>query len=224
MTSAPAVYCDGCAGQVSPEHLANRIRRLELASRFRPVHIHVLFIAEAPPPRLEDYFYYAGEGEKSKQGLSRVLFDELMAGVGIEMGQGTDRDEESCLLAFQKRSLFLADSLECPLEDIAAGFREGVKPDPQALADRFGPTLALRIHNSYKPKHLVLISLRNRFLIPLLQQAGLAERLLLYHSLPLPFPHPDNPAGQMIFREGMEHMLNQAGMPVTPGATPAQGV
>ncbi len=210
MSSAPTVYCDGCGGQVSPEHVANRIRRLELASRYRPIHIHILFLAEAPPPSLENYFYYPGKGDQAKHGLSRVLFDELMTSVGIGVGDRTARDEESCLLTFQKRNLFLADSLECPVEDVVPGFREGVKADPQALSHRFGPTLVLRIQNSYKPRYIVLLSKRTRFLIPSLQQAGLGERLLLYNNLPLPFPHPHNPASQTLFRAGMEHVLKQA--------------
>ncbi len=217
MSPAAAVYCDGCGGQVSPEHLANRMRRLELASRYRPIHIHILFVAEAPPPDLKNYFYYAGKGEHAKRGLSRILFDELMRSVAIDVREGTERDEESCLLMFQKRNLFLADALECPVEDVVPGFREGVKADPQALSHRFGPALVLRIQNSYKPKHVVLVSKRTRFLIPSLQQAGLGERLLLYNALPLPFPHPNNPAAKMLFRTGMDFVLKQAAGLPAPG-------
>ncbi len=217
MSSAPTVHCDGCGGEVSPDHVANRIQRLELASRYRPIHIQILFVAEAPPSALENYFYYPGKGEHTKRGLSRVLFDELMTSLGIGVRHGADRDEESCLLAFQKRSFFLADSLECPVEDVVPGFREGVKADPQALSHRFGPTLALRIRNSYKPKYIVLLSKRTRFLMPSLQQAGLGERLLLSNNLPLPFPHPHNPAAQMVFRAGMEEVLKKAAAVATGG-------
>jgi len=216
MSSAPAVYCDGCGGQVIPEHLANRMRRLELASRFRPIHIHILFVAEAPPPDLENYFYSAGKGKPAKHGLSRVLFDELIGSLAIDVREGAERDEESCLLMFQKRNFFLADALECPVEDVVPGFRDGAKADQQALSHRFGPALALRIRNSYKPKHVVLLSKRTRFLIPLLEAAGLGERLLLYNALPLPFPHPNNPAAQMLFRTGMEHVLKKAATPPAP--------
>jgi hypothetical protein len=49
--------CDGCGMEVGAEHIRARIERLELATRFRPVHIHTLLLGDAPPERAEDYFY-----------------------------------------------------------------------------------------------------------------------------------------------------------------------
>lgn len=49
--------CDGCRTTVEPEHIRQRIERLELATRYRPVHIQTLLIGDAPPERAEDYFY-----------------------------------------------------------------------------------------------------------------------------------------------------------------------
>jgi hypothetical protein len=77
------ILCDGCGQPASEEHFARRIRRLELATRFRPIHIQILFLAEAPPPRLENYFYSPNDNRDSRTGLSHVLFDELMRGLGI---------------------------------------------------------------------------------------------------------------------------------------------
>lgn len=48
--------CDGCGVQADGDHIRRRIERLELATRFRPIHIHVLLVDAAPPSRLEDYF------------------------------------------------------------------------------------------------------------------------------------------------------------------------
>jgi hypothetical protein len=49
--------CDGCGLTVDAEHIRQRIERLELATRYRPVHIQMLLVGAAPPERPEDYFY-----------------------------------------------------------------------------------------------------------------------------------------------------------------------
>jgi hypothetical protein len=49
--------CDGCGATVDAEHIRERIERLELATRYRPVHIQTLLIGVAPPSKKEDYFY-----------------------------------------------------------------------------------------------------------------------------------------------------------------------
>ncbi len=49
--------CDGCGMQADDAHIRRRIERLELATRFRPIHIQALLIDAAPPSRSEDYFY-----------------------------------------------------------------------------------------------------------------------------------------------------------------------
>ena len=205
-----ALLCDGCGQPATPEHIARRLRRLELATRFRPIHIAVLFLAEAPPPRLEDYFYHCGEGSAGpsaeRSGLSRVLFESLLEGVGISPAEG--KGDEARLSEFQKRGFFLADLLECPVEEIMPGLHEGAaQASAVELAHRFGPTIVKRIRFSYKPRHVVLLTNRTRHLIPILQQAGLGDRLLLYQALPLPFPHPQNPSAEAQFRAGLAEVL-----------------
>jgi hypothetical protein len=39
-----AILCDGCGQPATPEHIAERIHRLELATRYRPIHIQVLWL------------------------------------------------------------------------------------------------------------------------------------------------------------------------------------
>lgn len=205
-----AVHCDGCGQPATAEHIARRLQRLELATRFRPIHIGILFLAEAPPARIEDYFYYPAEDRAVRIGLSRVLFDSLMQGVGIAgpHGAGGEKTDAACLAEFQRRGFFLADSLECPVEEIVPGLREGTaRANAFELAHRYGPTIVKRIQLSYKSKHVVLLSTRTRHLIPILQKAGLGDRLLLYQGLPLHFPHPHNPAAQAQFRAGMAEVL-----------------
>lgn len=201
--------CDGCGLPASDEHVARRLKRLELATRFRPVHISILFLAEAPPFLLENYFYRPAEERAERGGLSRILFDELMSGVGIAP---EGQSEASCLAEFQRGGFFLADSLECPVEEIVPGVKEGTaRANALDLAHRYGPTVAKRILYSYKPRHVVLLSTRTRHLIPFLQQAGLSDRLLFYQGLPLHFPHPHNPAAQAQFRAGLAEVLRRAG-------------
>ncbi len=198
--------CDGCGQPAGDDHIARRIRRLELATRFRPVHILVLFLAEAPPPRLEDYFYFPSS---DRSGLSRVLFDKLMQGVGI--AEGPTNHDQACLAEFQKRGFFLADCLECPVEEIVPGVRERTaRANPFELARRYGPAIVQRVQFSYKPRHIVLLSTRTRHVIPILQQAGLRDRVLLYQGLPLHFPHPHNPAAQAQFRLGLAELLAES--------------
>jgi len=205
------ILCDGCGLPATPEHIARRLRRLELATRFRPIHISILFLAEAPPPRIEDHFYYLSGDDSARAGLSRVLFDSLMQGLGIAPPAGTDagKADEACLAEFQKRGYFLADSLECPAEEIVPGLGT-TRANALDLADRYGPTIVKRIQFSYKPRHIVLLSTRTRHLIALLRQAGLGDRVLLYQDLPLHFPHPHNPAAQAQFRAGLADTLARA--------------
>ena len=215
------LICDGCGLPASDEHITRRLLRLEMATRFRPVHIQLLFLAEAPPPRLEDYFYWIGESPTGgRGGLSRVLFDELMHGLAIstEPGSGPTpihRDDEACLAEFQKRGCYLADCLECPVEDIVPGVRERTaRANPSELAHRYAEAIIQRIQQSYKPRQVVLISTRTRHLIPIFESrsADLRERLLLYRGLPLHFPHPQNPAAQAEFRAGLADVLARARM------------
>jgi hypothetical protein len=208
-----AVLCDGCGQPATSEHIARRLRRLELATRFRPIHIGILFMAEAPPPHMEDYFYYCGEGSAGQSSvrsdLSRILFESLMQGVGIS--QETGRVYQACLGDFQRGGFFLADAVECPVEEIVPGLGEGTAhADEFELAHRYAPTIVKRLRFSYKPKHIVLLSMRTRHLIPILQQAGLGDRLLLHQGLPLHFPYPDEPAAYAQFRAGLAEVLSVA--------------
>jgi hypothetical protein len=209
--SFPLPLCDGCGLPADGAHITRRIQRLELATRFRPIHIQLLFLGEAPPPRIEDYFYFANEDTATRHGLSRVLFEELMHGVGITLAEG--KGEAALLGEFQRRGFFLADCLECPVEEIVPGVREGrVRANAFELSQRFGPQVALRVAQSYKPKYVVPISVRTRHILPFLRRSGLGDNLLLYQDLPLHFPHPHNPAAVTQFRAGLADVAVRAGI------------
>ncbi len=74
--------CDSCGAQVDDAHIRQRIERLELATRFRPVHISVLLIDAAPPVRFEDYFYRATSNRAERSPTSREYFDALVKCAG----------------------------------------------------------------------------------------------------------------------------------------------
>jgi hypothetical protein len=80
------VICDGCGLTVDAEHIRQRIERLELATRYRPVHIHTLLIGAAPPARTADYFY---SSEKEATELQRAGF-YLVYAVECPLGERAD--------------------------------------------------------------------------------------------------------------------------------------
>ena len=74
MTNLPnPLPCDGCGLPASPEHISLRVRRLELATQFRPVHIGVLFLVLAPPASEQDDFY----GAAASKGFADPFLDAL---------------------------------------------------------------------------------------------------------------------------------------------------
>ncbi len=117
--------CDGCGLPASPEHIAARMERLELVTRFRPIHIHLLFVAFDPMPRLEDDFYKPPE--------SRDFFDSFLSAMNISpdaegrgphpetadissQAESTGRDAgPAMLLEFQRRGYYLTYLSECPV-------------------------------------------------------------------------------------------------------------
>jgi len=174
------IACDGC-GVVVPfaddRHIRERIERLELATRFRPVHIQILILDAAPPARPEDYFYRVAKDRSIRSARWRSYFDELASSSDTLPGSGME--EGAALDGFQRRGLFLAYLVECPVPG-SADFAAAIK--------RTAPTLLKRLHSSYRPKRVALLSQSLQGLIPVLQEAGWGDRLLLDEGKPLPDP------------------------------------
>ncbi len=169
--------CDGCGIPADDAHIRRRIQRLELATRFRPIHIQVLLIDAAPPSRTEDYFYNPCVNREGRSKTSRHYFDEIVKCSGF--APDSEIAEESALAEFQHRGFYLAHAVECPIEP------------PDALAasiERAGPVLIRRIEKSYKPKYVALLSASLIKVIPLFEQTELRERLLLNHGEPFSSP------------------------------------
>jgi len=191
--------CDGCGTTVDDAHVRRRIERLELLTRFRPVHIQVLFLEAAPPVRMEDYFYRAAADRSVRSLPAQMFFDELAKCAGFT--PGSDIKEEAVLAEFQRRGLLLAWAVECPLEE---------QPDPDAALNRFSPTLLKRIQMSYKPKRLVPIGQRIAEIVPFLELSGFGERMVLSDGGPFVDPFLGDPQNQAEFGTALGDRLTRA--------------
>lgn len=138
-TAAGQHLCDGCGETVAPEHVRDRIARLEWATRFRPIHINALLLAAAPPASLDDFFYGPAWPRQEGNWSDRFTRALLLSVAGTL--QGTLKD--AALANFQRHGLFLAYASECP--------RAG--PDVPQLTG----VLLRRILFSYRPKHVILL-------------------------------------------------------------------
>ncbi|MGH9746538.1 MAG: hypothetical protein ACRD59_10580 [Candidatus Acidiferrales bacterium] len=159
--------CDGCGGPADEGHIRARIERLELATRFRPIHIQVLLLGDAPPVPESDYFYRllragAGRSDRGKEFLAEVL---IAAGIPRDAGLS----EEGALTEFQRRGFYLAEAIECP---VAPG------DDLLARVQKAAPTLVKRIEFSYRPKHVAAIGEAVKRLVPSLASSPIADRFV----------------------------------------------
>lgn len=172
------IRCDGCGVVAAPKHLRSRVERLELATRFRPIHIDTLILYPAPPQRAEDYFYRPAQSREERSASSRAFFDAMLSAAGINLADA--KSEEALLAEFQRAGFFLTECCECPVEDGGVSTKD--------LAVRMAPSLLRRVQFSYKPKHILVLSSELAPLIPLFRQAGLAENVLPREGKPLDIP------------------------------------
>jgi len=169
MNSA-SILCDGCGLPASPGHIAARLARLELATRFRPIHIDTLFVALQPMPRLEDDFYRPADSRNSFDAFLSALDILPVARTPGREGNGREADI-SRLLEFQRRGYYLAYLSECPLplEEDANMAR--------ACVARLASTLIKRIRFNYKPKHIAALGTELDPLIEIFREAGMSPLL-----------------------------------------------
>ena len=191
--------CDGCGSTVDEAHIRRRIERLELATRFRPIHIQVLLLDAAPPARVEDYFYRAAPDGSARSLASRMFFDELAKCAGHSASG--ELNEEAVLTEFQRRGFFLAYGVECPLEEVS---------DPGQALNRLGPTVVRRIQSSYKPKFVAPLGQAMAELIPLLELSGLSDRMILNDGGPFVDPFLGDPQNQAEFGTALGDRLTSA--------------
>ena len=158
--------------------MRRRVERLELATRFRPIHIDTLILYPAPPQRAEDYFYRPAHSREERSASSRAFFEGVLAAAGINLAGG--KSEETLLAEFQRAGIFVAECCECPMDATATSSED--------LAVPMAPSLLRRVQFSYKPKRILVLSSELAPLIPLFRQAGLGENLLLREGEPIAIP------------------------------------
>ena len=139
---AEKIVCDGCGLRTTSEHIARRLRRLELATRYRPIHIQAVFLGAQSPAEESAFLYGAGEGFTDEAAA-------LLRALRIEFA---DRDHESVLNEFQRNGFFLTHVLECVPEGLGTGVAEA-----ELLRKRL-PTVIRKIRGSLKPKRVVVIA------------------------------------------------------------------
>ena len=165
------IVCDGCGELADGRHIQQRIERLELATRFRPIHIQVLMLDAGASARPEDYFYRLGADGSPRSPEGRSYFQDLTGGLGWaadEADEPNDR-EEAALEGFQRRGLFVAYAVECPVQDNLrlAG----------AVTARI-PIMLQRFKASYRPKFVALRAPVGEVIRPL-RDLGWGDRLIL---------------------------------------------
>jgi hypothetical protein len=144
MTANPSeILCDGCGQPASPEHIAQRLQRLEWATRYRPIHLHTLLLGASSPQTPAEFLYSPEEAHAGEAAY-------LVAAAGIS---SAGKSGDAILSEFQRRGIYLTHVLECPL-DVPSGGADFLS---NALITRL-PTLFTRIRRSLKPKRLAFIS------------------------------------------------------------------
>jgi hypothetical protein len=123
-------------------HISRRLRRLEWATRFRPVHIQGLLVGGIAPAR-DTKFLYSEDGAFAGEAGNILKAAQIPA---------DGKPAEAVLGEFQKLGLMLTHVLECPL---AEGVSEG---EVQGLIEKQLPGTLARIRRSLKPKRVVLVA------------------------------------------------------------------
>ncbi len=208
-----SIVCDGCGLPASPAHIAARMERLEQVTRFRPIHIHLLFVAFDPMPRLEDDFYSPPE--------SRDFFDSFLTALNIlpdterreirletaEMRPQTESNGRDAgpamLLEFQRRGYYLTYLSECPVTQLQSAGQGVEASASRECIPRLAPTLIKRIRFNYRPKHVVLLGTHLSPLIGLFEDAGLGPLLLLDRTAPLTIPSTGDGSSVDLFRRAV---------------------
>jgi hypothetical protein len=151
------ILCDGCGQPASPEHIAQRLQRLEWATRYRPIHLHTLLLGASSPQMPAEFLYSPEEAHAGEAA-------NLVAAAGISSAV---KSGDAILSEVQRRGIYLTHVLECPLDvpSNAADFLSN------ALITRL-PTLFTRIRRSLKPKRLAFVS---SSLTPLIERFASAQ-------------------------------------------------
>ena len=150
VSNSTDLWCDGCGQAASPEHIARRLRRLEWATRYRPVHIHTLLLGGVAPREDAEFLYTPGDEFRGEAA-------DLLRAVGISTAGKLPADIHG---EFQAAGFFLTHLLECPVEQqVGSEGRTGsTAPDQVTLLREHLPSVASRIRRSLKPRRVTLVT------------------------------------------------------------------
>jgi hypothetical protein len=143
MAIANSPLCDGCGQPASPEHISRRLKRLEWTTRFRPLHIHTLFLGGVSPDEDAEFFYSPGSEFKGEAAAILEVAGLSAAGKSADIVHAE----------FQRLGFLLTHVLECPL-----GPGQLEKESLLQLLMKRASAVAARIRRSLKPKRVVLLS------------------------------------------------------------------
>lgn len=192
--------CDGCGQAASPEHIARRLRRLEWATRHRPVHIRSLLLGGVAPREDAEFLYAPGNEFRGEAG-------DLLGAVGVST-LGKARAEVHG--AFQAAGFFLTHLLECPVECPGeqrrpySGQTGHTARDPATLLREHLPSIASRIRRSLKPRRVMLVSEVPPAVVEDLLSMDLGCPVVLDQGRPFWFGPSSEAAGLARFRALLE--------------------
>jgi hypothetical protein len=143
------------------------LKRLENATRYRPIHVQALFVGAASPADDRADLYSAAE---------------KFSGEGAKLLQALDvepegRTVEATLSDFQRRGYLLTHILECPEVPADLG------PRREAMRERL-PAVLARIRRSFKAKRVVLLGEELAEFVPQFQAGNLESALILDDGKP----------------------------------------
>src|SRR5215475_10270594 len=162
------VICDGCGQGTTSEHIARRLARLEQTTRYRPVHIQVVFLSAQSPASADAFLYSAQNGFRGEAG---ALLDALQI-------EREGRPADAVLSEFQRKGFFLTHILECAADaelgnlDLASGLKDKL------------PSVLKRMRTSLKPKRVFAISKELGAVSAELKIANAGSEMVLDGSLP----------------------------------------
>lgn len=162
MSDTNLLPCDGCGQFASPAHITRRLKRLEWATCYRPVHIQTLLLGGIVPSQQSSYLYAESE---------------LFSGEAAQLLQALEistegKDRETVLNEVQKRGLLLIHVLECPLEGRLS------PAEVQALLERQLLATLVRVRRSLKPKRVLLFTKELGMVVGKLTEGALERPVL----------------------------------------------
>src|ERR1700722_19439844 len=107
----PEILCDGCGQPASSEHIAQRLQRLEWATRYRPIHLHTLLLGAFSPEASAEFLY---SPEEVHSGEATNLINASCVSIAGKSAAAIQSE-------FQRRGIYLSHVLECPLDVPSSG-------------------------------------------------------------------------------------------------------